>query len=59
MTYFWCEKHKAAHLKGDDSKQCLLVGPFSTKAAAKSWDREVRKETKRLIGSRTDRGNAR
>ena len=37
MTYFWCEKHKQAHAKGDDGRECLLVGPFPSKEEAEAW----------------------
>jgi hypothetical protein len=37
MTYFWCEKHEEAHAKGDDTRDCLLVGPFSTQKEAWHW----------------------
>lgn len=36
--YFWCEKHKVAHVQGDDGRDCLLVGPFSSKTQAEDWD---------------------
>ena len=42
MSYFWCEKHKQAHRKGDDQRSCLLVGPFTAKATAESWNGSIR-----------------
>lgn len=48
MTYFWCEKHKQAHRKGDDTSECLLVGPYSTKEQADEFGGSVRPELQAL-----------
>lgn len=46
-SYFWCEKHKQAHRKGDDKRECLLVGPFSTKEQAEEFNGSVSAITER------------
>lgn len=42
MSYFWCEKHKEAHRKGDDDESCLLVGPFKTAGDARAWNGAIK-----------------
>lgn len=37
MSYFWCDKHAKVHVKGHDSPECLLVGPFSTEDQAAAF----------------------
>lgn len=37
MSWFWCEKHAVAHRQGDDKRDCLLVGPYSTQRAAEGF----------------------
>lgn len=39
--YFWCSRHNTTHRQGDDKRDCLLVGPFSTKSQAAQWPSEV------------------
>lgn len=37
MTYFWCSYHEDVHAKGEDVRECLLVGPFPSYAEAGAW----------------------
>jgi hypothetical protein len=41
VSYFWCEEHKRVEQAGEDTPECLLVGPFSTKAQAETFNAAV------------------
>lgn len=45
MRFFWCEKHKETHSEDEDSEECLLVGPFSTREEAERWDDEIQESS--------------
>lgn len=39
--FFWCESHQKVHRQGDDTADCLLVGPFSTEGQAATWNKAI------------------